>query len=432
MRKQAFHKLLPAILALALPALLAAQPKLEVHGMDMTISGGSGPSAWQLRYGTKNIDNKPQLALQTDQRAWLAHGTWLRWIDTQHGMILGRWCFPGMIVGVTPQGRQVRVEIETGHANPPRQVILFNPDSPHIPEYPNDLLLSYNYSSRESHFSEFLDAYNQDWPISPEKAKAALPDALDMVRRDPFSPWLRVTVGHLLAATGDPGKSKVLEEAIRLPNLHFQELLSISSHLDLWGEPELAREAFERGYRDFLDRGYDPRLNGVLISRLIVYPPADWKRLSAAQHEEQILRIYRFGPASEMTKLAWQTHIHDLGRGGRTQEARAWQARLADAGKYASPGFDTRVTQDLDRCLLAIVATVLSVLVFMVYLDLRYRPQRRLDAARRAPRMALFGAEYWSPRERAAFLAITSVFIVTVLFFTGVAVGMLNAYRPYL
>jgi len=433
MKTQAFRACLraslPTILALALPALLAAQAKLEVHGLDMTIRSGSGPSAWQLRYGTKPANTKPQLILGADQRAWFAHGSWLRLIDTGHGIVLGRWWFPGLIVKLNPQGRQVRVEFEDTGMNAPHEVVLFDPDSPRIPEYPNGDLVCYGFGSKEARSSLYLDAYSLERPISPEKAKAALPGAADMVRRDPFSPWLRVTLAQLLRAAGDPAKSKVLEEAIRQPNLLYLELWPISSHLDQWGEPDLAREAFERGYRDFLDRGYDPRLNGVLIARLLVYPPADWKRLSPAQREEQTLRTYRFGPGSEMAKLAWVIHIRDLERAGRTEEARAWQARLEDAAKYGSPFFDNRFTLDLDHCLLVIGATVLALILFVVHLHFRYGPQRRLDAAQKAPRMRLFGAEYWSPRERGAFLAISLVFMLAVPVLTGVAAGMFNAFR---
>ncbi len=51
--------------------------------------------------------------------------------------------------------------------------------------------------------------------------------------------------------------------------------MPISVFLDRLGETELATEAFERGYKNFWERGNDPRMFTALISRLMVYAPGN-------------------------------------------------------------------------------------------------------------------------------------------------------------
>lgn len=90
--------LLPILLAvfLAIPALAApATVQMQPNGV-IEISG-SGPQPWVLRYASvaKMEAYEHHLVPADEHRAWFSHGGWLRLIDTDKGVVLGRWNLPG-------------------------------------------------------------------------------------------------------------------------------------------------------------------------------------------------------------------------------------------------------------------------------------------------------------------------------------------------
>jgi tetratricopeptide (TPR) repeat protein len=405
----------------------------------LEITGGTAPHVWTLSYPTiySGDDTKASLLQAPEERAWFSHGSWLRLLDTRRGVVLGRWRFPGQIVSLTPQGQQVRVEVQTAYLGRPdapgnrTQILAFDPAAPRIPEWPDDSLVQYRVPRVESLLPD-LDLFSSR-AIPAEKAKALLPEAEDRVRRDPFSPWFRIVLGRLLEAMGDSRKLAVWEEAIRLPGLDYTELFALSAQLDSWGQSELAHEAFERGYRDYLDRGYDPRLNSVNISRLIIYPigfGTFWKDLNYTQREECLLRIYRFAPAGEAAGIAWESRARELERDGHSEEAGVWRNRLEDARKAASLLFDKGWTMDADHSLLVAGAALLSLVLFVLHRYFHYLPQRRLDFAQGSNRRRLFSTErYWSRGERVSCLIMTLVALLATIVFEGIWSGAFNLAR---
>jgi len=99
------------------------------------ITGGEPARAWTLRYGTQENAFEPQFVLGQRNLAWFSQGGWLRQIDTWHGVVVGRWHFPGIIVALEPTGNQIRVSYELPGMPPQyRQTVTFDPASPQIPQ----------------------------------------------------------------------------------------------------------------------------------------------------------------------------------------------------------------------------------------------------------------------------------------------------------
>ena len=433
-RKGAIRRLLPKFLAVSLATFWAAGPA-EGAGVQLTrvsnltteISGGTGKGAWRLRYGTLPQSGfeplEPRLVPSEGDRAWYSYGGWLRLIDTQKGVVIGRWHFPGEIVSLTPEGAKIKVETSerTGIANQDlRRMLELDPGAPRVPYWPAGFLMLYEVPISES---ESL------WPISLkgapnsklpfERAQQILPQVEEEVRRDPFTPWFGVALGKTLTDLGDPRAKKVYEEAIDSPGTDFSELFSISAYFDGLGERDLARAAFERGYRDFWTKGNDPRLFVVLIGRLVLYrlPAAKANDPDTPLGREYIERMYRLMPYGEAAEFAWRLYADYWRAKGQNDEARLWQARFEDTRRNGGMNWwgSERGTGSLDRTLLLIPAGILAVVAYWLVLFLRYLPARRLDKAA-AQRLGqgrrgfiLFNTEYWSWAERLSFFVMVLV-----------------------
>lgn len=377
---------------------------------------------WRLRYGTIAAYRK-QFVSADAGRAWFSHGRWLRLIDTAKGTVVGRWHFPGEIVGMVPKGSQVEVEIETNEGiAAPRQKLIFDPANPRIPYWPSGFLLQYRLPVREA--DGLAGGKLQE--ISAERAKELLPEFEAMVQRDPLSPWLRIGLGSFMKQTGDPRAVKVFEEAVQMPMTHFYEFLWMSGRLDILREHDSARVAFERGYEEFIKRGNDPRLVWVLIGRFVLYGQQDLfeytEQFPSEVRSEIVERVYKVGPGTEGAVTAWTLYANYLKNNGRSEEANLWRARAEEA---RTTSLFVYPTQPFDRAVLVFLASLLAGLTLWFVLRARYRPQRRLALAAQAqtaeqPRkFTWFGASYWNLRERFGFFVI----VLSGWFAVGLAGG---------
>jgi tetratricopeptide (TPR) repeat protein len=420
----AHRRRLPAILASVLAAFWAAagvravevkmsQPIASV----IEISGGEGKGAWRLDYGTRlNMTIRKGVYPAGNDRAYFAHGFWLRLIDTRKGVVVGRWRFPGQIVRVVPDGRVAKVEIELDVAEGAiRQTLAFDPEALAIPNLPPGPLFCYLLPLFEAYGPN--RALPQTGPMAgpldgmpAERARLLIPKMEEAIRRDPLSPWFRMVLGKLLLDAGAPRARQLFQEAASDPTTDYTELLLISANLEQWGQRETATAAFERGYADFWRRGNDPRLFTALIGRLSTYS-ARGGRLSPASRSVYIERIYRLTPGAEGAAYAWQLYADWLRRTGQAEQARLWQARADEMRRsslYPLQSFENR----MDQTLYLVLASLLACFGYMLVLWLRYRPQMRLDAAARklsgapAPR---YPVAYATRRERLALLGIVLV-----------------------
>jgi tetratricopeptide (TPR) repeat protein len=415
---------LPVLLA-ALAVFLAAAPtyagEIEIRKVSenvLEVAGGEGAQAWSIRYGTLAFRNPldsgvtARVAPGEGDRAWFAHGGWLRLIDTRRGLVIGRWRFPGTISNLKPAGDRVEVEMydEAGIASVNfRRTVTFDPAAPRRPEWPANNFLWLRLPRTEA---DVLGSLAQKL-IPREDARRRLAQLEQTLARDAHSPTIFLSHGRLLQALGDARSRESFERAVRVPEADFTELLPISSYLDEFGEHALAREAFDRGYRDFWQRGYDPRLVFFLVDRLILYgtPLRDRSPLPAELDQEIIERIYRLAPYDEAAELAWSYQAVSVARTGSPESARLWEERASDAvrsNEFANFWFGLVP----DNTILLMMAVGLGVLLYVFVLYHRYHPQRKLDLAARErllgprPTISLAWLKKCSPLEIGLYILV--------------------------
>ena len=140
-RNHRVPEILAAVLAVfwAAASLHAAGVTMKDSASTVEITGGSGASAWRLRYGTHMVFRVPHDLVVTGDQAYFSHGNWLRQIDTRRGMVTRRWHFPWQISKIVPEGGNVRVEIAWTEnlAHSFRETVLLNLQAPQIPNWPD-------------------------------------------------------------------------------------------------------------------------------------------------------------------------------------------------------------------------------------------------------------------------------------------------------
>lgn len=433
-------RILAAILTTfwAAGTMTAAVPQLnKISNTQVEITGGSGKEAWRLRYGLyPQAPCKLQFVATSGNRAWYGYCGWLRLIDTEKGVVIGRWHFPGEIVNLTPEGTKIQVEDESANGPNERFVrkLELDPSAPHVPYWPTSRLVFYRVPVYEGQMvwpSVFPPGAPGQHKISAEEAKKILPDLEDAVRRDPLTPWFRVGLGRVLRALGDPRATEVFQEAIKTPATDFIELFQVSIYFDVNGENDLGQAAFERSYQDFWQKGNDPRMLTALIDYLILCGRphgGDWGNPATPHGRELIERVYKMMPYGEGTPFAWQLYADYLAAHGSADDARLWRSRAEDSSRNAAFTFSGsgNIDKRTEVFILVALVSALAAVFYMVVLCARYRPQSRLDLAARKQasglsRVAAFmNAHYWSRQERFA--------LFTIVLVAWVSMGLVGEY----
>ena len=175
---------------------------------EILVIGGQGSQRWHLLYGTRSYEGQPyyraQLLPVQGGSAYFSHGGWLRLLDTRKGIVLGRWRFPGQIYALTPKGGHVQVTFgEEASKATFRQTLAFDANTP-VPYWP----YAHRHPARVP-ITEVraladvpLGGPSASEKVPPETLQKLIPDLQEMVRRDPHSPWFRLTLGKLLKDLG--------------------------------------------------------------------------------------------------------------------------------------------------------------------------------------------------------------------------------------
>lgn len=405
-----------AILTLALPGFLpteAAAADVQIAILSnraFRVSGGPVNQQWHVQYGSGNgpgrLPGAGVLSLSgPEHTAYFSHENWLRRIDTEKGVVTGRWHFPGNRITAlawTKNHLQVQVTEYPFGGEPLSSTIEFDPDNPSIPFWPTGSGISAGSAELETHccraagFNDVAQA--NEW----------LAEAENTAHRDPLSPWLSIELAHIYKALGRPEAAALFEHAVSISPEDYSELLRISATLDDDGLRELARDAFERGYAAFWKRGMDPRLNFSLPGQLLIYPNP--RKITESLRPELIDRRYRIGPWVESAAFAWDSYANMLNAAGKSQDAALWHERAVEARQNSLYMFSRTVIRWYETVFALVPAVHLAAIVFILALYFRYLPERRLQTrARRAGarrRFAFFNVEYWSRSDRIAFLII--------------------------
>jgi tetratricopeptide (TPR) repeat protein len=412
----ALAELLAVALAVFWAGPAAAAVSIKKVNNILEVSGGTGSAAWTVRYGTPLHVATPRELAVNGNHVWFSHDNWLRRMDLQRGVVTGRWRFPWQISRLTPQGGGVRVEMveSLGLTRTLRREMVFDAAHPRIPSWPrsNNLhILPITEATSLWRISISGPQYSIGFKIAPEHARQAIPEVERAIARDPLSPWFHVVLGIFRQAAGDSRASEAFRSAARLPGADFTELLRISALLSQVGQGPLAAEAFERGYRDFWERGNDPRLFFSMWSRRALFPHHD-----VTYDGEFLERAYRLAPNAEGAADAWRLyagHLQDLGRG---EEARQWRARAAEARPLVV-AWSFFIPQMVGN--MGFMACLFALTVHVATLYLRHRPQRRLDLQARANWwsrrcISFLHLEYARPPERAALFGLAMAIWITI------------------
>jgi tetratricopeptide (TPR) repeat protein len=421
--------ILAGLLAVFLTAASThADVALKEGSRSLEITGGNGSSAWKLRYGTFVHLRLPHQLVVVGDQAYFSHGLWLRRIDPRRGVVTGRWHFPWAISQVTAVGGKLNVEIAHSEdiAHTFKRTIAFDPENeernPQIPNWPVAYGEDVHFPIVEATGSWGLafsgSHHSITFNVSAQQAREALPEVEEMVRRDPLSPWFQITRGVLLKALGDSRAAGILRDATATPRLDYSELIRMSAFLTQLGERDGARESFERGYRDFLDRGFDPRMFISSWRRRELFPTVPSS--GPSPDPEWIERCYRLAPGTEESGAAWRAYASLLEKQGQRESSQLWRQRADDPRS-----FDAIVPIDRYETVVAIgmlvfMASLVSGHIYLWVLSFRYRPQRLADLASGSARryLTLLRWEYSNRRERFALL--------TIVFLSAASVALLS------
>lgn len=209
---------LSILLLLCAPKFLWGAPPntdIRVAGKVIEVSG-TGRTPWKLRYALAGTapsgkGDETHLVRVGSGQAYFSHGQCLRRIDTDSGIVLGRWFMPGIVTRIAPEGPDGKAEITVEEPSPGRtsstSTFVFDPLHPRVP-----IVLSHE-STLENLLPEreAVNLYGEQTLLA-DRARALLPEVREAVRRDPFSPWFGVILGKLLLEAGEPGADAALEQ----------------------------------------------------------------------------------------------------------------------------------------------------------------------------------------------------------------------------
>lgn len=372
--------------------------------------------AWHIRYGTAGPFQQGQVLLVSSDRAYFAHGSWLRLIDAVNGRVVGRWRFPGRIEALTDAGSgvvDVRFGLSPAHASR-EMTVRFNPAVPEVPSWDSGYLYAYRLAELEAIALIRADVPFDDWTAPQPGAIKALSVFEDLIARDPSAPYFRLMRAKLLREAGDPRADAAFAEIFDAASNDFTEWFRISTILRMLPQPEpaLAARAFDRAFRDFIARGRDPRLVDTLIARLVLYgAPTAMLTTSEPARRAYLEQLYLLAPTSEATERGWAFHAAALAAAGDEATAATWRAR-AEKSRRESFYLSTLDFQlRHDRGLLIAIGSILAAVIFIVTRRLRYNAQmrmRRTAAARsgQKPEWVFGGLAFWSRRERWSLLLL--------------------------
>ena len=407
------------VLLMAAPQVWAGEIEaLQISNFLLEVRGGRGDAAWHIQYGTQFRPAKFVTLSGPGSTAFFAHYNWLRRIDTDKGIVTGRWMFPGhAITNLRWKKNLLEVEVQEERSRDSRNVRIvdFDPGKAQAPPS--------NQLSSDISRSEGLRTFARNRPLKAGEAEKILPELENTVKRDALSPWLRIGLGYAYTVLGKANSEQTIDDALRTESAHFAELLDIANYLDEKNSRAAARRAFERGYAAMWKEGQDPRLTSLLLIPGSTIRPDT----PPSSQRELMERAYATGPWVDGGARAWEIYGKALASSGDAQGSALWLERAKDARANGLLVTGDEVYYDSLAASLVATTFLAAGLLYIFVLYFRYRPQRLVrraaEHAAGVSRPGFCNIEYWRRTERVAFLSIIAI----AWFAEGVAGGALRA-----
>jgi tetratricopeptide (TPR) repeat protein len=377
------------------PSLRAGDLTVEQIGpYVLEVRGGAGANAWHIQYGTVFKPSKFVVLPGPGPITYFSHYNWLRQIDTEKGVVTGRWMYPGNIERLSLKEGKVDIQVNLNSLYMEPRIRNFELD----PNAPRQLDIGYlGADIPEMEATRNIDLRSK---LPPDRLSRVLAELENTVRRDPVSPFLRIRLGQYYRERDDPRSSDLIKEGIQLQSAHYSELLAIALTLDAVQLRDLADETFDRAYAKFWQAGQDPRLVNTFSG-------------VNSRSPNRFTRAYALAPWVQGAAGYWKSYGDYLLKNGKKEEGATWFARADDA--QANSLFldrNSRYRTSLRASLVSVTALAASIL-FAAVLFFRYLPQRavRRKAEREAgvSRPGFLHTEYWSRTERFSFLLLVAV-----------------------
>lgn len=388
-----------------------AQVRLDKQVNSFTVSSPN----WRLTYGTAPSGGDIMF-LESSGRVWLAHGTWLRLIDAKSGNVVRRWHLDSPILKLaeTKSGVNATIGEPSGarFINGPERTVVpvdagqdSNPRF--IPEYWGIALQS-RQEAEALFFPPFFDP-PAEYRLPAEKAAAALSQLKSLLEHDATSPWLRIIQGRLRRDQGDTGYRASFHAALEIISTDYTELLPISAYLEKLNETDFADRSWERGMRDYLARGCDPRVafEGSLgYAGLRFYQPFRMNRPQVLRPQVYD-RLYLIDPGGGPDGLLWRILADFYEQSGDRARASLWRERAERQSALNAWPRGIHTLKDIDQAALWVAAIVLACFLFLLSRHLRYGPDLYSDDD--VPEYEFFGLsrlQFWPWSDRLLFLLL--------------------------
>jgi TPR repeat protein/tetratricopeptide (TPR) repeat protein len=379
---------------------------------DVVLYGGQGDQRWHLEYGTPYSPAKenPQFVFRDagNSRAYFSIGTRLRLLDSDRGVVLGAWQFPGPILSIKPAGDLAAIEWTTTMQGPPanKQVAQFDYRRPELPPTAG------SFQGYEVPSGETLMAFARPRRSAPQAVlRQHLAEWQDHLRRDAYNPWTSFLLGGFMQALGDPRAMDTLQRAVQMPDSTCDDLRSFHFWLNGIREKQILELSYGRAYRVCTAELWEPRLMAGSFGDVTFMA---WQYGFSV--EDTVESLHRM-VALTFSEPSVQINASRLSSSDPENRA-AWEHALQYSAEEDFRFMGMSLPFWIRVFIIAVpllIGAAIAPLPYVLVLYSRYRKQHRLDINSRSPRpsfirrVSWWSVRYWTRRERWAFLSVVMV-----------------------
>jgi|GEM_PF-7001406 len=411
------------LLALIASSVLSAQVKIVKHTLTFDIvPDRTGPPTWKLEYGLDfntliaSSNTKLFVLNAKDGNSWFAYGTWLRLIDARSGDVKARWHIAGLIASMQ-EIAPGRVRLKTADSYYGNTFTFEDVDAALGPVKGKQRFVSNNDStSRAEAVKAFYPAFSssQKTKYAPEKAKPLLAAVDAMLQHDRLTPWFYIVRARLRRDLEDPDWRNSYNDALAIPT-DFMESFRLASVLAEQEEEAYSNLAFDRGLKDFIQSGTDPRWLWDSYILRSAYQPL-WSRQPKTRPEQYYENLYALSADSLQSNAIWNMAAIQARHQGDLNLAAKWEARSKRPVYIPKLSYNTSGDQWMDRIGGWVLALALTIALFLIHRHRSYDAD--LYSEQDAPEFEFMGlsrVQFWPYSDRITFF----VFVLAAWLLAG-------------